>query len=665
MKSQCYCHFGNPYQPVSLAYFSTRNVMPLYRFILFIALLVFTEIVSADEILPIDVYGDLPEVSMMVISPSGEKIAYRQTQQGKDYISVYNLADEKVLGSIDVSQIKPSYVYFIDEQRLILVVKRSSRLWGYRGRHEVSSAYSYNLANNKMNQLLTLGSGIDEGQTQIGTIVGLSSDGKSVYMPAWINETSFSLMKTALDKAKVKRFKRGSADVIDYFVNDGDQILARELYDNEEDSHRVEAQINGRWQEIFREKTAVRSKSFVGLTPDFNYLIMLDENADTDRVAYYTMRLTDGKISEPIFSQANKSVESVLTDINRVVYGVRYGGFKPSYKIFNEKIHHLVESLIQSMPNNSLRLVSHTPDWKKIVFLIAGDNAKGDYLIHSEGKFSLVSSQRPRIAATKVHQIYQTQFEARDGLKIPLLLTLPKATLKSLPAIVMPHGGPESYDEITFNWMAQYFASRGFLVVQPQFRGSDGFGGDFILKGRGEWGRKMQHDLTDAVQTLIKLDYVDANKICIVGASYGGYAALAGATFTPKLYQCAVSINGVADVKQMLEDEEHDYGEDHWLLSYWQKNIINGELAKDHLEKISPITHVKDVQIPILLIHGEYDLVVPFSQSKNMYEKLKEAGKQVKLVELPAGDHHLSNGINRLEALKAVDTFIMNNIGAH
>lgn len=138
----------------------------------------------------------------------------------------------------------------------------------------------------------------------------------------------------------------------------------------------------------------------------------------------------------------------------------------------------------------------------------------------------------------------------------------------------MPHGGPESYDEITFNWMAQYFASRGFLVVQPQFRGADGFGGDFILKGRGEWGRKMQHDLTDAVQTLIKLDYVDANKICIVGASYGGYAALAGATFTPKLYQCAVSINGVADVKQMLEDEEHDYGEDHWLLSYWQKNII-------------------------------------------------------------------------------------------
>jgi len=633
------------------------------RFIFLIILLAFVKLSSADDLLPIEVYGDLPKVSMMVISPSGNKIAYRQTQQGKDYIMVYSLADEKLLGSIDVSKIKPSNLYFIDEQRLILVVKRSSRLWGYIGRHEVSSAYSYNIAKNKTIQLLTVGIGIHGGQTELGHIVGLSSDGKSVYMPAWINKTSFSLMRTALDKVKVKRFKRGSQEVVDYFVNDKDQILARELYDNEKDLHRVEAQINGRWQEVFREKTAYPTKSFVGLTPGFDYLIMLDKNADTDHVDYYTMRLTDGKISDPIFSQPNKSVESVLTNINRVVYGVRYSGFRPSYEIFNEKINQLVESLIQSMPNNSLTLVDHTPDWEKIIFLITGDNAKGDYLIHSDGKFSLLSSQRPRIAGTKVHPIYETQFEARDGLTIPLLLTLPSAKLKYLPAIVMPHGGPESYDEITFNWMAQFFASRGFLVVQPQFRGSDGFGGDFILKGKGEWGRKMQHDLTDAVETLIKYDYVDADRICIIGSSYGGYAALAGATFTPKLYQCAVSINGVANVKQMLEDEENDYGEDHWVLSYWQESISNGTIGKDYLEKISPIFHVNNVQIPILLIHGEHDVVVPFSQSENMYEKLKVAGKQVQIIELQEGDHHLSNGINRLEALKAIDTFIMNNIG--
>lgn len=637
--------------------------MYIFRFIVLFFTFSIAGFSAANEALPIEVYGALPDVSMMVISPSGEKIAYRRTEQDKDYMMIYNLADNKLLGAVDLSNIKPSNLYFIDEKRLIIVVKRDTRLWGYRGRHEVSSAYSYDLEKNKMVQLLSLGFGIHDGQTQLGNIVGLSADGESVYMPAWTNETSFSLMRSSLERRKVKRFKRGSHDVRDYFVNDQDQILARELYNNKQDLHSVEALIDGKWQEIFREKTAFPTKSFAGITPDFNHLIMLDTDADTGRIAYYTMQLKNGKISDAIFSQPDKNVESVLTDINRVVYGVRYSGFKPSYELFNKKTHSLVESLIQSMPNNSLRLVDHTPDWGKMIFLIEGEHAKGDYFIYSNGKFSSVGSQRSKIAPTQVHQVYETEFNARDGLKIPLLLTLPHTELKNLPAILMPHGGPESYDKVGFDWMAQFFASRGFLVIQPQFRGSDGFGSDFILKGRGEWGQKMQHDLTDAVKTLIKSDYVDANKVCIVGASYGGYAALAGAAFTPNLYQCAVSINGVADIKQMLEDEENDFGSDHWVLSYWQENITKGKIDKKHLEEISPITHVNNIQIPVLLIHGEYDKVVPIRQSKNMYEELQDAGKQVKFIELNEGDHYLSNGINRMEALKAIDTFIINSMG--
>jgi len=638
--------------------------MYIRSYIFLTVILFFSELSLADEILPIEVYGALPDVSKMVISPGGDKIAYRQIEQGSDLLRIYDLVNKKIIGTIDLSNIKPNRVYFIDEERLILVVRRNTRLMGYRGRHEVSSAYSYNLKKNKLIQLLNLGYGIHGGQTQLGKIVGLSADGKKVYMPAWTNETSFSLMRTGLDRRKIKTFKRGHKDTIDYFVNDNDQILARELYDNETDLHRVEAQLNGRWHEIFSEKTSYRTKSFVGLTPDFKYLIMLDENPKTRHTSYYTMRLKDGKISEAIFSHSDKSVEAVLTDINRVVYGVRYSGFKPSYELFNKETHDIVESLIQSMPKNSLRLVDHTPDWKKIIFRIDGENAKGDYFLYANGKFALLGSQRAKISPMQVHQVYETEYKARDGLKIPLLLTLPNVELKSLPAILLPHGGPESYDRIKFDWVAQYFASRGFLVIQPQFRGSDGFGADFILKGRGEWGKKMQHDLTDAVRTLIKSEYVDASKVCIVGFSYGGYAALAGATFTPDLYQCAVSISGVADVKQMLEDEESDYGADHWVLSYWQESITNGTITDEYLNNISPIAHVKNVKIPILLIHGDYDKVVPFSQSEDMYEKLKDAGKQVKFVELSKGDHYLSNGINRMEALKAIDEFIMKNIGS-
>ncbi|NQZ83696.1 MAG: S9 family peptidase [Colwellia sp.] len=617
----------------------------------------------ADKVLPLEVYGALPEVSMMVISPSGDKVAYRRTGNGKDFMMVHSLVENKLISAVDMSNIQPSQIYFIDEQRLILVIRRHHRLVGYRGRHDISSAYSYNIKKKKLVQLLTLGNGIYSGQTQLGNIVGLSSDGKYAYMQAWANENSFSLMKARLGhKKKARQFKRGSRDTIDYFVDANDQVLAREAYDNKKDLHRVEAQINGKWREIFSEKTSYRTKAFVGVTADSNYLVMLDKNSDTGHSSYYTMRLKDGKISNPIFSKQNKSVEAVLTDINRVVYGVRYSGFKPSYELFNKKVNEKVNTLIQSMPNNSLTLVDHTPDWNKIIFLKEGDSTEGDYLIYADNKFTALASQRPKISAEQVHQIHETEYKARDGLKIPLLLTLPHAELSSLPAILMPHGGPESYDKIGFDWMAQYFASRGFIVIQPQFRGSDGFGSDFILKGRGEWGRKMQHDLTDAVKILVKSGYVDPKRVCIVGASYGGYAALAGATFTPKQYKCAVSINGVADIGRMLKDEVRNYGSDHWVVSYWQESIGKGILAEDYFEKISPIHHVNNVEVPILLIHGENDEVVPVSQSENMYEKLNASDKQVKFLELEDGDHYLSNGSNRMKVLEAIDKFIMKHI---
>jgi len=634
------------------------------RCILLIVVLLCSQWSAADDIPPLEAYGALPEISKMVISPSGEKIAYRQVSHGTDYIMVYNLTENKLLGTVDISNIKPTKVYFIDEQRLILVVTRSTRLMAFRGRHEISSAYSYNLTTKKTVQLLTLGYGIYGGQSELGRIIGLSADGNSVYMPAWINATSYSVMKSSLDKRKVKRFKRGSKDIIDYFVNDNDQLIAREHYDNEENLHRIEANLNGKWQEIFSETAEIRTKNFVGVTADFKYLVLLLIDPDTEHAAYHTMRLKDGKISDAIFSYPNKSVEAVLTDINRVVYGVRYSGFKPSYDFFNQETNKLVDSLIQAMPNNSLQIVDHTPDWSNIIFLLEGDFAKGDYFLYKNGKFTQLGTMRSKIAPKQVQQIYETEFKARDGLKIPLLLTLPTKELKDLPAILMPHGGPESYDTFSFDWLAQYFASRGFLVIQPQFRGSDGFGYSFIAKGHGEWGGKMQDDLTDSVKGLINSGYIDANRVCIVGASYGGYAALAGVTFTPDLYQCAVAINGVADVKEMLDDDKYKFGKDHWLVSYWQRNTNNGNVDEDHLANISPITHVKKVQQPILLIHGEYDQVVPFSQSEDMYDELIAAGKKVSLVELPKGDHYLSNGKNRMKALTAIDEFIMEHIGS-
>ena len=201
-----------------------------------------------------------------------------------------------------------------------------------------------------------------------------------------------------------------------------------------------------------------------------------------------------------------------------------------------------------------------------------------------------------------------------------------------------------------------------YVSLQPQFRGSDGFGVKHLLAGRGEWGRKMQDDLTDAVIDLANAGKIDKNRLCIVGASYGGYAALAGATFTPDLYKCVVSINGVSDIERMLKTEEREYGDDHWVVAYWQDVISQGDVDEAHLKKISPINHVKNIKAPVLLIHGEHDKVVPIKQSEEMFDEMEDEDKDVIFLELEKGDHYMSTADNRMKAMLAIDAFVKKHI---
>jgi len=641
-----------------------RPFISLFSFLVLLLSLCANVASASTTKLSYEAYGALPERSMFRISPSGKRVSYRQVEDDKDYMVVMDLETKEFLSFIDASAIVPENAYFIDEDRIVFVTISNQVLYGYRGRHEISSAYSYNVESKDLHSLLDPGFGIYTGQTNLGRIVGISGDGEYAYMPAWESSGTFSLMKSKLDKKhKARRMKRGKYDVIDFFVNDNDGMLARERYDNKENLHRIEAMIDGRWKEIHRETTKYRTKSFVGVTPDRQSLVLLDRDKKHGRVAYYTMALSDGKISGPLFNHADKDVERVITNINRVVYGVEYSGFKPSYEFFESSISDKLNQLAADYPDNVIRLVDHTPDWSKMVLYATGAGSSGDYLLFDGKAISKLSSARSKFTAEHVHQVSEFRYTARDGFKIPTLVTLPKVEkVENLPAIILPHGGPESYDKMKFDWLAQYFASQGYLVVQPQFRGSTGFGPDHLFKGRGEWGRKMQDDLTDAVANLVEKKYVDLDKVCIVGASYGGYAALAGAAFTPDLYKCVVAINGVSDIDRMMRTERKEYGKHHWVVSYWQDVISKGEVDEKHLAQISPINHVKAIKSPILLIHGEYDEVVSVKQSEEMAEELEDANKQVKFVELEKGDHYLSRGKNRQLALKEIHQFVSEHL---
>lgn len=615
----------------------------------------------SEQLLPLEAYGSLPSIDMMTISPSGDSIAYRTTSSERDMVIIYNFKKKKMIGGLNVAAIRPSNIYFVNEDTLVLVAVDNTRLFGFRGRHEVSAGFSYRISENKVRQLLVPGDGIYAGQSGLGSVVGISTDGKYAYMPAWKNQGEFALMKVNLAGKRTPRsVKRGKHDAVDYFISN-DIIVARELFDNDKDLHRVQSLIDGEWKEIFREETEIPRVAFVGLTADKESLVMKAYN--NNRIAYYTMSLADGEVAGPLFNPKDKDVEYVIRDINRVVQGVQYSGFRPSYDFFDERLDKTVKQVMEQLPDHSVSLVDYTSDFKELIFKIEGVDTAGDFYLYRDGKFAHIASRYGDVPGDSIAQVFETKIKARDGLYIPTLLTLPNVEeLKNLPGIMLPHGGPEAYDKIQFDWLAQFFASRGYLVMQPQFRGSDGFGWDFRSKGRGEWGRKMQDDLTDTVKTMVKSGYLDPERVCIVGGSYGGYAALAGAAFTPDLYKCAISFNGVSDIERMMRDDRYAAGSDHWVVAYWNKVISAGNVDENHLEDISPINHVDKIKIPVLLVHGTRDEVVSYRQSENMFDEMEDADKDVTYVELDKGDHYLSEGHHRIQALKEFDKFIKKHL---
>jgi dipeptidyl aminopeptidase/acylaminoacyl peptidase len=188
-------------------------------------------------------------------------------------------------------------------------------------------------------------------------------------------------------------------------------------------------------------------------------------------------------------------------------------------------------------------------------------------------------------------------YKAADGTEIHACLTLPPGKSgTNLPLVVLPHGGPEARDELRFDWLTQFLATRGYAVLQPNFRGSYGYGRKFVEASNGQWGLKMQSDVSDGVKTLIADGVADPKRVCVVGASYGGYAALAGATFTPELYACAVSIAGISSVPNIIGAATIDTGEKSSTTDYWKARI--GDIWHDEaaLHAVSPAMHAADVR---------------------------------------------------------------------
>ena len=397
-----------------------------------------------------------------------------------------------------------------------------------------------------------------------------------------------------------------------------------------------------------------------GPTPN-SYYVTARPN-DEDKAGIYLYDFIEDKYIETLKIHPKVDVENVLVDAEtREFLGTYYYEDRLVIDFVDEELAAHIKAL-DAYFGEECDVVPIDQDDSGTVWLLyaSGANDAGSYhvydtkIYHAEAMGNrLTGLDRNTLAATQA-----VRYAARDGVEIMGYLTRPptaKAGDKP-PLIMMPHGGPEVRDTNDFDPLVQLLATRGYQVFQPNFRGSSGFGKAFAEAGYGKWGTAMQHDLTDGHAYLVAEGLADPSNACIIGGSYGGYAALAAATMSPEEYRCVVSIAGISDLLEQLKHDQRTWGEDVW--DYLVKQIGHPRKDKDSLAARSPANLAENVTSPILLIHGKNDNVVPFEQSELMVEALQNAGKSYEFLELEEAGHSYRADGERQKELETILAFV-------
>lgn len=620
---------------------------------------------------PLEAYGRLPTVSSMAISPNGDRIAFRRADASVDAVVVMELSSGEVIGIVDGSETKVRDVSFLDQDRVLLYAAESAHIRLIGNRLQVSGSFVYDLQRNKLAKLLQKSRHLYPLQSGVGRIVGHDPDSDTVYMPAYVGElnstpATYGLLGVTMDDPDGALITRGRSDTQDWFVDNKGNILVEDEYDNTRDLQRIWRHRGGNRVLIYESNQLGGRYGTVGLSHDFSSLIVSARTIGSEYSTYYEMSLEDGSVGQALFQNDDADVEATLVDRNRRVFGVQYAGFYPRYEFFDPALTKRVNAIQASMNTTAAYLVDWTPDFNYLLFRLTGGWTAGSYVLVGPDSLQprLLANIREDLPGDAVVPTKVISYPARDGMRIPALVTARADVVVAgrAPLIVLPHGGPEAHDVFEFDWLAQYFASRGIVVLQPQFRGSTGFGATLRKAGKGQWGAAMSTDLDDGVQRLIEDGLVDPERVCMVGMSYGGYAALAAGAFSKFAYKCLVSVAGVSDLPHMLKAERTLFGHSSDTVEYWQEQFGSRGKADKVMGEVSPVNYAENFRAPVLLVHGRDDSIVPYDQSARMEKALRRAKKTVELVKLKGEDHYLSGNDSRLEALRIMAKFIEDNL---
>jgi dipeptidyl aminopeptidase/acylaminoacyl peptidase len=612
---------------------------------------------------PIEAYGRLPNIEDVTISPDGSLLAVSTSLANEDrVVSIHKADDSSVISVLRMGKEKLRWVQWAGTRHLLITTSTTALVRDLSGpKREYWMTTSYDIATKKQSLLLANQPGamnVVYGPAMIRKVGGdLTAFVQGIYFVE--NYGRVTLFAVNLDKNRTKMIEARSEDTDDWLVDAAGVPLAQSQYDQSKGVWSLRIKGDRGWALADQTTSPMGSYGVSGLGRDGKSVLVALHNAEGDTV-YREYAPGGGHADLPMERPFDGLIRDPAT--GALIGGVTLVGDDLRYQFYDDKNDNAWKAVQKAFPGDRVSLTSWSDDRRKIVVLVDSATEGPAYALVDLDKKSAdwLGSSYSSLGPDDLGEVRAVKYKAADGLEITGYLTLPKGkAAKNLPLIVLPHGGPEGRDAPGFDWWSQGLASRGYAVLQPNFRGSEGFGQDFVRAGFGEWGKKMQTDLSDGVRHLAKEGLVDPKRVCVVGASYGGYAALAGATIDTGVYRCAVSVAGPSDLKRMLVDNQERYATSkNAAMRYWLRFMGADGVRDPDLAAISPARLAAKADIPVLLIHGKDDTVVPYVQSKLMSDALTKAGKPVQFITLDGEDHWLSRGASRQRMLAETAAFV-------
>jgi dipeptidyl aminopeptidase/acylaminoacyl peptidase len=612
------------------------------------------------ERLPVSAFAALPFIEMAALSPDGTQFAGLVGVNGAQSITMFSLfgglKDAVRIRIPDLTEVDS--VAWVNDANIIVRLRVLTSVEG--DQWYVTRLIAVNKQTGKITKLkwdLNGQNGADvlwkapDGSNEI-----LLAGQDSIY-----TDDAFwpKIYRVDVTNGRWKQDQDGRAGVMNWAADSSGRVRVGVSYDDSSRSFKLlyrPADKSASFHIVDRADTRKReslTSPFMFLPGSDNALVV--EEDDKGKGAIFEYDLAKGARVKAVFSARTGGVSGAITsdDQTSLLGALTSDPYHPIQWI-DPQLATIQAQFDKAVTDASASIDSLSRDRQKMLVHIGAPDMPGAYYYYNTavGTLQRVAFVNEQMRLRHLAPVKLIQYNARDGLQIEAVLTLPvgKEQAKNLPLIVLPHGGPWANDTLRYDYWAQFLANRGYAVVQPNFRGSTGYGTEFERKGEGQMGLAMQDDVSDAVKWATSTGLADARRVCIMGASYGGYAAMWGIVKDPDQYRCAISIAGVADLRR----EVNDFGRD------LQGNKFTDDWKRmtPDFQAVSPIKFVEQIKTPLLLIHGKKDVTVAHKNSSAMYDRMTKAQKTVEFVSMPLADHYYTRQEDRVKLLSAIEAFL-------